>query len=477
MHNRLIYKFVFSLAFLISIILSVEAAEVCKKVNDFSGFNEACVSAIVTPKNTIEIINAAEIAKVRGWNISMAGSRHSMAGQSIAPNGMYLDMRSYNKIISFDSKTRILKVQSGATWAQIQNYLDPKGMAIDVMQNFNIFTVGGSLSVNAIGWNTNSSTIASTVKSLLVLTSNGEVEYADRNTNSELFSLVLGGYGLFGVILEVELLVVPNGIYKTEHQIVDYKRFPEYFNDHLVGQDSMMQAFLSLDPDSFLDKVLVLRHTRNPLEKRVPGINDVPSNKELDNIIGDLIHVSKDNKFFRKIVWFVQKTLLPKSISLRTTRNQLMSAPLPSVLKDWTKEALILQTYFLPKNNFSHFVDKLRDSLNQFDVPVVSVSLIHTMKDETSFLSAMSEGDRFAVTLMFIQNRTVKANETMNEFSQHMIEEANNLGGSVYLAHRPSITESNLKDLYPLIDKFLILKKKYDPRGLFSNQFFEKFIR
>ena len=43
----------------------------------------------------------------------------------------------------------------------------------------------------------------------------GIIVRCSRNENAELFSLALGGYGLFGVILDVDLQVVPNERYHS----------------------------------------------------------------------------------------------------------------------------------------------------------------------------------------------------------------------------------------------------------------------
>ena len=57
-------------------------------------------------------------------------------------------MKQYNKILELDEKNMIITVQSGVTWADIQSYINPYGLALKVSQSQNIFTVGGSMSVN-----------------------------------------------------------------------------------------------------------------------------------------------------------------------------------------------------------------------------------------------------------------------------------------------------------------------------------------
>ena len=50
--------------------------------------------------------------------------------------------------------------------------------------------------------------------------SDGSVVRCSREENKELFSLVLGGYGLFGIILEADLRTVPNRAYKLDRKVL-----------------------------------------------------------------------------------------------------------------------------------------------------------------------------------------------------------------------------------------------------------------
>jgi decaprenylphospho-beta-D-ribofuranose 2-oxidase len=187
----------------------------CFIINDFSRLNETCVSMIAAPQSLSNIQQALALARAKKWKVSIGGARHSMGGQSIAPGGLSLDMTKFNQILEVDRIKKTIRVQSGVTWKQIQSKIDQLGLSVRVMQNYNFFTVGGSVSVNAIGWNTNESTIASSIKSMRILTPGGEVLNLSPKENSQLFSLVIGGYGLFGIIIDVELHLTNNILYTS----------------------------------------------------------------------------------------------------------------------------------------------------------------------------------------------------------------------------------------------------------------------
>jgi hypothetical protein len=114
--------------------------------------------------------------------------------------------------------------------------LDREGFSVAVMQSNDDFTIGGSISVNCHGWQSNSPPIASTVESFKILLADGSVRECRRQSREdrELFAAVCGGYGLFGVILEAELRVVPNALYRAEEFSAKAENFAERFDTLIV---------------------------------------------------------------------------------------------------------------------------------------------------------------------------------------------------------------------------------------------------
>src|SRR6187397_2208871 len=136
-------------------------------------------------------------------SITTAGVRHSMGGQAFRKGGVVLDMRGFNRIVLNES-ARSVTVQPGATWHDIQNVLHPR-FAVRAMQSTDIFSVGGSISVNAHGMDHQAGALARSIKSMKVMLADGSLQTVSRTENPELFRHVVGGYGLFGIVLTAEL--------------------------------------------------------------------------------------------------------------------------------------------------------------------------------------------------------------------------------------------------------------------------------
>src|SRR5437588_8262749 len=222
-------------------------------INDASYLNRTAVYGVVKATSEVDVANASQFARENGLKVTAAGQRHSMGGQTFVKGGLVLDMRGLNRI-TLDKAKKIVNVQSGTVWADVQRVLDGEGLSVKAMQSINIFSVGGTLSVNAHGIAHRPGPIAPTVKALRVMLSSGEVTTATPTRNAELFRHVLGGYGLFGVILDVDLDVVDNEMYVRKALYMDFKEFPAYYRGNVEGDLNIGLAFgrLSVAPQSFL---------------------------------------------------------------------------------------------------------------------------------------------------------------------------------------------------------------------------------
>jgi len=59
----------------------------------------------------------------------------------------------------------------------------------------------------------------------------GEILNCSREENPELFKLVIGGYGLFGIILDVKLKVADNVALQYKYVRLSTDHYPEYYKN------------------------------------------------------------------------------------------------------------------------------------------------------------------------------------------------------------------------------------------------------
>ena len=183
-------------------------------VNDITELNPIPMARIVAPRSIDEIVAAIQTSS---GPISIGGGRFSMGGQTAIDNGLQIDMRDYDQVVSFRPEDREITVQSGMSWRELQEYIDPHDLSVKIMQTYANFSVGGSLSVNVHGRYIGHGPVISSVKAIQLVLADGTVTNATPDENQELFYSAIGGYGGIGVITEVTLELAKNEKVKTIH--------------------------------------------------------------------------------------------------------------------------------------------------------------------------------------------------------------------------------------------------------------------
>src|SRR5262249_55845033 len=134
--------------------------------------------------------------------------------------------------------------------------------------------------VNAHGMDHRSGSVGGSVRAMRVMLPDGQVVQASRTENETIFQHVVGGHGLFGVILGVDLDVVDNVVYQSERRVIPYREFPDVLkqivDDPSVG---LMYGHLSTSPDTLLDEMLLYSYRRVEGGGEIPALGEVGQTK------------------------------------------------------------------------------------------------------------------------------------------------------------------------------------------------------
>ncbi len=419
-------------------------------------------------------------AAERGLKVSISGSRHSQGGHTYTVGGVVLDMRGFNRIRNIDSAAMTVTVESGATWDEVQRAIAPRGLAIKVMQSSNIFTVGGTLSANAHGRDIDVTQVVETVECFRLLLADGSVVEVSRDENAELFSLVIGGYGLYGVILDVTLRVTRDELYEQRAVSMDYTEFPAYFAKQIKPdtQVVLMLARPSIDPDpdSFLREMVVV--TWRHADDGQVGSFELTEEK---NVLRDKFFFGLSRRFdwAKSLRWSLQRKVELGAGAVRiVSRNNAMRPPLaPLKLLDYRsrRDTDIIQEYFVPVEHFVPFMDRFREILLDGEMNVLSSTVRYTTPNATSTLAYAPRDDVFAVIQMSNVELSEEGQARAEEVTRQLVDAALEYGGTYYLTYQLYPTPQQLHRAYPSAHHAFERKRFYDPNEIFSSQFYERY--
>lgn len=451
-------------------------------INDASGLSVTPVYGVVEVRQEDDIARALAFARANELKVSVAAVRHSMGGHAFDDNALVLDMRKFNKV-SVDAAARTMNLQPGACWHDIQNLLHPR-FAVKAMQSTDIFSVGGSLSVNAHGMDHQSGSVASSIRSMRVMLADGSVATCTPTENAELFRHVVGGYGLFGVVLEATLDIVDNAVYRTSREIIKSDDFPKFFAEVLEPNNEigLFYGHLSTAPGNFLEDMIVYRYDKvadqPPADQPVLG---EPGSVGLKRVI---MNLAKWGDLFQELKWFTEKTLEPKFESCtvaRTaamaegeaclvTRNNPMHDSVPYLFNDLVDETDILHEYFIPRAAYTPFIAEAREILRNQSLPVLNASVRIVHNDDIALNYAPEPA--YSLVLYINQPMDADGNARMRELTRALIDVTTRHGGRFFLPYQLHYTGKELLASYPELPAFLAKKRQYDPAELFSSTFY-----
>jgi FAD/FMN-containing dehydrogenase len=371
-------------------------------------------------------------------------------------------------------------VESGATWDEVQRAIAPHGLAIKVMQSSNIFTVGGTLSANAHGRDLDVTQVVEVVQRFHLLLADGRIALVSRDSSPELFSLVIGGYGMYGVILDVTLRVARDELYEQQATALDYAAFPAYFAEHIQTDTGivLMLARPSIDPDpaSFLREIVVVTWRR-------AGAGQTGSFH-----LTEEAHVWRDRFFLglsRRFDWAkALRWTLQKKIELGAgehrvvSRNNAMRPPLaPLELLQYHSghDTDIIQEYYVPVESFVAFMDRFREILVAGEMNVLSSTVRYVSPNATPTLAYAPRRPAFAIIQMSNVGLSDEAQAHAGAVTRQLVDAALQFGGTYYLTYQLYPTADQLHRAYPNARRAFERKRFYDPGELFSSQFYEKY--
>jgi FAD/FMN-containing dehydrogenase len=405
----------------------------------------------------------------QGWKISIAGARHSMGGHTIYPGGIVLDMLPLAEM-ALDESTNTLRVGAGALWSDVLAYLDRRGRSIGVMQSNNSFTVGGSISVNCHGWQVRRPPIASTVQSLRLMLADGSIARPSRREDRELFSAVLGGYGLFGIILDVELAVVPNRRYRLERYVIASERLPDTWAEAVAKRAGaeMVYGRLNVTAERFLqDSILYVLYVDPSAPEPIPPMESARFAK----LKRQVFRGSAENEYGKRLRWQAELNWQPKIAGSVFSRNQLLNEGVEVFQNRSAETTDILHEYFVPHEAFAEFVARVRQIVPSYKGNLLNVT-VRGIETDGDTLLRYADRPMLALVMLFQQPRSREADATMAAMTRELIEASLDAGGRYYLPYRLHATAEQFRRAYPAAEQFFALKRKYDPQELFQNQFY-----
>ena len=159
------------------------------------------------------------------------GMGRSYGDVGLNPNGLLWLTTGLNHFIALDESTGLLNCESGVLLRDIQHLLIPRGWMLPVTPGTQMVTVGGAIANDVHGKNHHVlGSFGDHIRRLKIIRTDGQVIECGPNLNPEWFAATVGGLGLTGIILQVEIQLKSTSGQWLNTETIPYSNLTEFFD-------------------------------------------------------------------------------------------------------------------------------------------------------------------------------------------------------------------------------------------------------
>ena len=450
-------------------------------LNDIhSKLNATRVVRVEAPETLEGLQRAVTTVAEAGGSLSVMGGRHSMGGQQFLSSGVALDTTGLDRIISLDSEAGLVFVESGVLWDSLVGGL--REMQVNTEQRWSIvqkqtgadrLSIGGALAANGHGRGLYYAPIVQDVESLELVDAQGKLVHCSRTENHELFSLVIGGYGLFGVIYSATLRLMPAHHLRRTVEVTDIDLLPELFANRIADGFTYGDFQYMTDESSahFLRRGVLSCYQPVPSEENA---SVSPPRKLLTREDWlKLLHLSHSDKgrAFEEYAAFYRSTDGQTYDSDTFQLSMYIDGyhrDLDRLFYRGTRCNETITEVYVPLGRLPDFMRTAADELVRRNANVIYGTVRLIEQDDETLLNWAKQPYACIVFNLHFEHSGRGVDRVADDL-RCLIDLATEMGGSYFLTYNRFATREQLARCYPQFGRFLDLKSRYDPNGVFSS--------
>ena len=453
-------------------------------VNDIhSKLNDAEVEEVLEPVSLADVQAAVARARDLGRPLAVCGGKHAMGGQQFCAGGLLLDTCGLARVLALDSERGTIEVEAGIQWPELYSLLSSPanvGGAWAFAQKqtgADRLTLGGAIAANVHGRALTLPPIVADIESLVLVDASGEARTCSRSDDPELFSLVVGGYGLFGVVYSVTLRLVPRRKVERVVEVRSIDGLLAAFDERIRSGFLYGDFQFATDPgsDDFLSRGVFSCYRPVPDDTPMPACQRALSLDDWKGLLY-LAHTSKSEAFERYAAHY-----LATSGQIYYSDGHQMGeyiddyhVELDRVLGAAHAATEMISELYVPRDRLSEFVAGVAEDFRRTGVDVIYGTIRLIERDDETFLPWAR--DRFACIIFNLHTEhTPEGLERAADAFRSLIDAASSKGGSYFLTYHRWATKEQLLRCYPQFPAFLEKKLEYDPEERFQSDWYRHY--
>jgi FAD/FMN-containing dehydrogenase len=454
-------------------------------VNDIhSGLNATRVAEVLQPASVGELQGVVRDAAASGAPISIAGGRHAMGGQQFAADALLVDTGGLNRVLGLDLEAGIVEVEGGIQWPELvaslerrQAGIEPAWGIVQKQTGADRLSIGGALSANVHGRGLRYRPIVQDVESFDLVGPDGLLVTCSRRENRELFSLAVGGYGLFGPIARVRLRLARRRKLERVVALLDVDELTEAFDERIAAGYEFGDFQYSTDRggDGFLRRGVFSCYRPVAGETPIPEAQAMLSDDDWVQL-SYLAHADPGRAFELYAGHYLRTSgqiYASDSHQMSYYRDDYHVALSQRLGAAHAGGEMITEIY-VPRDALGAFMEAARRDLRDGAAPVIYGTIRLIERDDESFLAWARQPWACVIFNLHVDHTPAGREEAARVF-RGLIDRALEHGGSYYLTYHRWASREQVEAAHPRFVEFLRAKLRFDPEERFQSDWYRHY--
>ncbi|MBI1755960.1 MAG: FAD-binding oxidoreductase [Fimbriimonas ginsengisoli] len=454
-------------------------------VNDIhSKLNPTRVAAIERPDSLEQLLGIVGRANREKNKLCIAGSRHAMGGQQFADGAVMVDTRGMRDVMDLDTRAGLVRVEAGVEWPDLVEQVAQRQPGVTDYWTIRCkqtgadkLTLGGAVAANAHGRTLKHPPVVADIDELLLVTASGDLVRCSRTVNPELFRLVCGGYGLFGVVHSVVYRLEKRHKLERVVEVVTSDELMPAFNRRIDEGFTLGDWQYAIDDasDEFLHRGVFSCYKPVPIDTKIAEDQKKVSDRAWQELVY-LAHTDKSRAFklyadyylktSGQIYWSDTSQLGGYDVDYHLGTDRRLGSKHPGTE--------MITEINVPRARLADFLRAAAQGLRKHKASVIYGTIRLAEKDDWSFLTWAKQSYACVIFNLHVEHTPEKIAQAADALRM-LIDLAAERSGTYYLTYHRWATKSQVLSCYPQFGEFLAKKEHYDPTGLFQSEWYRHY--
>ena len=420
--------------------------------------DQQCVPAVVEhPRSVDELRAAIGRAADEGRSARVTASGHSFTDIACT-DGTMVRMDRMNRVLDIDRDAGLAKVEGGIVIRDLSGRLAAEGLALENLGDIDVQTVSGAISTATHGTGERFGNISSQVEALELVTADGSVVECARESDPELWRAARVGLGSLGAIASITFRVVPAfTIRRHDHPLPLEEAFARF--DELAAANDHFEFY-------------VFPHTRTALCRESKHTDAPPQPR--GRVSEYLLETVLENQALALMCQTGKRfpSRIPQ-INRFITRTLSGSVKTDQSFKVFSTQRLVRFTemeYAIPRADGPEALRRVLEMIDRRGFAVPFPIEYRVVAPDDAYLSTAYERDTAYIAVHMYRGmvwepyfRAVEA--IMDDYE-----------GRPHWGKRHFQKAATLAPRYPEWDRFQAVRARFDPVGLFRNEYADRVL-